>query len=360
MYRGAVNDRSWRYLDTGLRSAAQNIALNRVILESHQGGESPHTLRFLQFQPSALIGFHQSVEQEIRIEYCREHDIQIQRRITGGGAIYFDPSHLGWELYLSRKILDGAGMEQIAARICGAAVLALRSLGVPANFRPRNDIEVEGRKISGTGGVFAGDSFLYQGTLLLQLDLERMLSVLRIHAEKLSSKAIETMAQRVISVQEVLGSLPEPGAFKQALAQAFRDEFAVELTAASGLNEAEDRCYDEVFAEIRSDEWIYGVDRARSDAPIVSGSYRCSGGLIHANLALDVQRNLLKQIWISGDFFIYPPRAILDLEADLKDTPLVEIEEKVNIFFKKNLVQMYMMTVDDIVRAIRHALASAG
>jgi lipoate-protein ligase A len=353
-----VSDRQWRYLDTGLRSAAQNIALNRVILESHQQGESPHTLRFLQFQPSALIGFHQSVAQELRVEYCKEHDIQIQRRITGGGAIYFDPSHLGWELYLSRKIIGVASMEQIAARICGAAVHALRSLGVPANFRPRNDIEVEGRKISGTGGVFAGDSFLYQGTLLLQLDLERMLSVLRVHAEKLSSKSIESMAQRVVSVQEVLGSLPDAQQFRSAIAAAFSDEFAIEYTMASGLNEAEDRRFGEVFAEINSEEWVYAVDRSRTDAPIVSGSHRCGGGLIQADISVDLQRNLLKQVWISGDFFIYPARAIPDLEADLKDTPIPELEVKVNLFFKRNVVQMYMMTVDDIVRAIHNALVS--
>ena len=76
-----------RVLDTGLRRAAENMALNRALLESHQAGTSPHTLRFLRFTPSALLGFHQDVEQELRTDHCAEQGIDIQRRITGGGAI---------------------------------------------------------------------------------------------------------------------------------------------------------------------------------------------------------------------------------------------------------------------------------
>ena len=59
-----------RILDTGLRPAAENMAFNRALLECHQDGASPHTLRFLQFQPCALVGFHQNVDQEINTEYC--------------------------------------------------------------------------------------------------------------------------------------------------------------------------------------------------------------------------------------------------------------------------------------------------
>src|SRR3989344_2422048 len=87
----------WRVIDTGLRPAAQNIALNRALLEARQAEEIPSTLRFLRFTPSALLGYHQSADQEFNLEYCREHGITVQRRITGGGAIYFDETQIGWE-----------------------------------------------------------------------------------------------------------------------------------------------------------------------------------------------------------------------------------------------------------------------
>ncbi|TET18695.1 MAG: lipoate--protein ligase, partial [Candidatus Cloacimonadota bacterium] len=86
----------WRLLDTGIKSAAENIALDEAILEVHSKGLIPNTLRFLQYYPEAvLIGYHQSVENEVRIDYCREKGIEIGRRITGGGAIYFDSFQLG-------------------------------------------------------------------------------------------------------------------------------------------------------------------------------------------------------------------------------------------------------------------------
>ena len=81
---------SWRMIDTGLRPPAQNIALNRALLEARAAEEIPSMLRFLRFTPSALLGYHQSAEQELNLDYCRAHGVTIQRRITGGGAIYFD------------------------------------------------------------------------------------------------------------------------------------------------------------------------------------------------------------------------------------------------------------------------------
>ncbi len=103
----------WRVIDTGLRPAAQNIALNRALLEARQADEIPSTLRFLRFTPSALLGYHQSAEQELNLDYCREQGIEIQRRITGGGAIYFDETQIGWELYLHKRELGTADMELI-------------------------------------------------------------------------------------------------------------------------------------------------------------------------------------------------------------------------------------------------------
>lgn len=77
----------WRVIDTGLRAAAQNIALNRALLEARQAEEIPSTLRFLRFAPSALLGYHQSTEQEFNLDYCRANRITVQRRITGGGLL---------------------------------------------------------------------------------------------------------------------------------------------------------------------------------------------------------------------------------------------------------------------------------
>ncbi len=144
----------WYLLDTGTRPAAENMALDSALLISRAEDKIPNTLRFMQFSPPAvLVGYHQTVEQEVRIEFCRQHGIDINRRVTGGGAIYCDSSQLGWELISSKADL-GYRLDRVTERICEAVLKGLGRLGVDAQFRPRNDIEVNGRKISGTGAIF--------------------------------------------------------------------------------------------------------------------------------------------------------------------------------------------------------------
>ena len=181
--RGAA---SWRLLDTGRLAAAENMALDQVLLESKAKGLCPNTVRFLQFKsPAVLVGFSQCVEQEVRLDYCRERGIDVNRRATGGGAIYFDESQLGWELICDKSFL-GAGIadENFFQMASQPVVNMLNGMGLDASFRPRNDIEVDGRKISGTGGTDEGDAFLFQGTLLVDFDVDTMLRALRVPVEK--------------------------------------------------------------------------------------------------------------------------------------------------------------------------------
>ncbi len=351
------DQKTLRVIDTGLRRAAENLALNRALLESHQEGTSPHTLRFLRFRPCALVGFHQSVDQELRSDYCAENGIDIQRRITGGGAIYFDETQIGWELYLDKRFLGSAEMPAIAERICQAAARGISALGVDAQFRPRNDIEVDGRKISGTGGAFDGESILYQGPLLIDFDVERMLRVLRIPAEKLSDKAISSARDRVANLKDLLGQLPPFEEVEQSLAAAFADAFDVELEWSDALNEAEERKFAEALAEIDAPEWIYQHDRPSAEAGVLEGLHKSAGGLMRAALAMDHARDRIKQVWITGDFFVKPGRTVVDLEASLRDTPVGELETNIRRFFDRHAVEMLMLTPDDFLTVLRNALA---
>ena len=99
-----TNDKPvWRLLDTGLCSGAENMAYDAALLQARAEGQSPNTVRFLQFSPPvALVGYHQSVAEEIREEYCRQAGIDINRRVTGGGRHLFrrGPDRLGAYLLL--------------------------------------------------------------------------------------------------------------------------------------------------------------------------------------------------------------------------------------------------------------------
>ena len=250
----------WRVIDTGLRPAAQNIALNRALLEARQAEEIPSTLRFLRFAPCALLGYHQSAEQELNLDYCNARAITVQRRITGGSAMYADEGQLGWELYLHRRDLATAEMRAISRRLCHAAATAISALGVDARYRPRNDIEVDGRKISSSSGAFDGDALLFQGTLLLEFDVEKMLRVLRIPAEKLSDKAIASARERVTGLSALLGRKPESGLVKRYLTEAFESEFGVEFSEGE-LTLSEHKRFETALREIDHPDWVNLVAR---------------------------------------------------------------------------------------------------
>ncbi|MHB1247463.1 MAG: lipoyl protein ligase domain-containing protein [Sulfuriferula sp.] len=349
---------AWRLLDTGLRPATQNIALNRALLEARQENTSPSTLRFLRFEPCALLGYHQSAGQELNLDYCREHGITIQRRITGGGAIYFDTTQIGWELYLHKHELGTADMSAISRRICEAAARGISTLGVDAKFRPRNDIEVDGRKISGTGGAFDGDALMYQGTLLIEFDVEKMLRVLKIPAEKLSDKAIASARERVANLGDLLGQVPPMSQVQAALASAFAEEFGVEFAAAP-LTPREETLYQAALAEIDHPDWINLLARPAADQPTLDAVRKFSGGLLRVSVAFDRSQNRIKQVWFSGDVFINPRRTLADLEAALRDTLAEQLALNVKRFFAARAVDMLTLTADDFVSVLHEALAQA-
>ena len=266
-------------IDTGSLSAAENIALDHTLLQARANGLSANTIRFLQFNPPcALIGFHQTIEQEIRTDFCKERGIDINRRITGGGAIYFDTTQLGWEVIASRADIGSINIQELAEKICNAAASGLKRLGIDAEFRPRNDIEVSGKKISGTGGVFDGDAFLYQGTILVDFNAEAMLKALRIPTEKLTAKGLNSAKERVTSIKDELGYLPSLDKIKDALMAGFAEAFSIKLEKGR-LTGEELSSYNEKVDYFKSKKWIYSVQEPPDKMQSVSSVYKKTAGL---------------------------------------------------------------------------------
>lgn len=349
---------TWRLIDTGTRRAAENFALNRAILEARKRGIVASTLRFLQFGPSALLGYHQSVEQELDVAFCRAHGVEIQRRVTGGGAIYMDESVLGWELYLDRSDLGTADMSAVSRRICEVAARAVSAFGVRATYRPPTDIEVDGRKIAGTGGLFDGNALLYQGTLLLDFDIERMLRCLRLPAEMLSPEAIAGARARVVNLRELLGVVPPLDKVKHRIAAEFAGALGVAFEPGE-LYPQEVRLFLEALKEIDSPEWVSMLRKPRSELPVLEGTHRLATGVIRAAVAYDRPGARVKQVCFSGDFFVNPPRTVADLEAALKDCAVDNIAATIARFFHGRQIEMPALTPADFAVAIDHALRAA-
>ncbi|MEJ2172651.1 MAG: lipoate--protein ligase family protein [Woeseiaceae bacterium] len=352
----------FRIIDTGVREGRANIAFDAALIEERQAGNVPDTIRFLRFPPTALIGRHQDLSREINLDYCAANGVGTVRRITGGGAIYLDEGQLGWELVFHRASLGIAALPDIAREVCNAAAAGLRELGVDARFRPRNDIEVDGRKISGTGGFYDGDILIYQGTVLVDLDPERMVSALRIPESKLAKRKLDSGAERVVTLKALLGSsLPDLETVQRALIRGFREVLGIEAEYGE-ITAGEERLARKHFdEEIGTDEFVAEINDPAAEHEVLVGSHTGAGGTIDAFVKLEgPTRKLLQRVLLSGDFFITPPRVVFDLEAQLQGIRLDEVEPAIERFFRDTEIDMLSVTPDDFCASIVDALEQGG
>ena len=350
---------AFRIIDTGVREGRANIAFDPALIELRQKDKVPDTIRFMRFPPTALIGRHQDLSREINLDYCAEDGVGVVRRVTGGGAIYLDEGQLGWELVFNRASLGIANLPDLAAAICNAAAAGLRELGVNAKFRPRNDIEVDGRKISGTGGFFDGDVLIYQGTVLVDMNPAQMVRALNIPEAKVAKHDLDSAEQRVVTLKELLGDdMPDIETIKAALIRGFGEGLGIEATPGE-ITEAEESLAKQYLdEEIGTEDFVREIDNPGSSDKLLEGAHTGLGGTINSYLKLEGPTlGILQRVLITGDFFVTPPRVVFDLEAALAGTRLEDVEETVTAFFDDAEIDMLSAGAEDFIASINDALS---
>ncbi len=351
--------KEWRLLDTGHMTAAENMALDETLLELKGRGESLNTLRFLQFSPPAvLVGYHQAVEEEIRESYCIENEIDINRRVTGGGAIFFDENQIGWEVICDKSFFNMTIPNlKLFRTLCEPVINALDQLGLKASFRPRNDIEINGRKISGTGGTESEGAFLFQGTMLVDFDVDTMLRSLKIPVEKLKAKEINSVKERVTCLNWELGNTPPAEAIKSAIVRGFEECLGITLTP-SGLTVEEEELFKEKLSYYKSFSWIDRIKPKTKGKEVIQAANKVENGLVRFTVAVDRARGRIRDIYITGDFLSFPSRALYDLESELRGMQFSRrgLFNIVNSFFSEGRITIPGISPEEFFKPLEIAL----
>ena len=347
----------FRVIDTGIRDGRRHIAFDQALIDARAAGTIPDTIRFLRFAPTALVGRHQALSREVRVAHCEANGIRLVRRITGGGAIYLDEGQLGWSLVFDRATLAIGSLAELAREICEAAAAGLSRLGIDARYRPRNDIEVDGRKIAGTGGFFDGDTLFYQGTVLIDLDPARMLAALRVPQAKLAKRGLDSAAQRIVTLKELLGEAPAIERVQEALLAGFADRLGI-APRWGAVEPAEDALADRLHdEEIGTDAFVREIDDPREGEEVRSGTHAGPGGTITVYLRLEGARDeRIREALVTGDFFVTPPRTVLDLEAALRGVAVADAAAAVEAFFGHARIGLLTVSPADFTAAIDAAL----
>ncbi len=222
----------WRLLDTGIQDAFYNMALDEAIATARSKNLVPNTIRFFRWEPSAVsIGYFQGMEEEVDISACDARGIGYVRRITGGGAVYHDRDG---ELTYSIVVNEGhklvsKDIQKTYETLCSGLTLGLSFLGIPAEFKPINDIIVGGKKISGNAQTRRMGVVLQHGTILREVDPSLMFSLLKVPSEKIRDKLIATVKERVTSINSYLGKDVSFDEIKRALKEGFEKALSIRL-----------------------------------------------------------------------------------------------------------------------------------
>jgi lipoate-protein ligase A len=230
---------------------------------------------------------------------------------------------------------------------------------VNARYRPRNDIEVEGRKISGTGGFFDEDTLFYQGTVLVDMNPADMVAALNVPEAKLAKRALDSAAQRVVTLKELLGAAPGIATIQKALLEGFAGRLGIAPVEGTITEEEEALAAKYHDEEIGTESFVAEIDDPGADKGVLAASHTSAGGTVTAYVRLEGARSeRIREVLITGDFFVTPPRTVLDLEASLRNVPVTDVAGSIDRFFSGTKVGLLSISPADFRAAIEAAIAS--
>lgn len=279
------------YLETGSQDPHYNLAFEEFVLLNRTQGD---ILMLWQNANSIIIGQNQNTEAEINRTFVEQHGIQVVRRTTGGGAVYHDLGNLNYSFITDVETYDEKTRQQFA----GPIVRALEGLGLSAEASGRNDILVNGCKVSGTAQRVQKGRILHHGTLLFEANMDMVSGALRVDQAKLQSKGVQSVRSRVGNIRSFLEkdmTLPEFWAYlKVALQQdGLRPDTLSEAELAQ-VRQLQKEKYD-------TWEWNFG----RSLPYSYRSRKRFPGGTLEVQLELNHGR--ISDIRFYGDFLSRRP-----------------------------------------------------
>jgi len=254
--------KTWRLIKLDEHDAFTNMAIDEAITTTRISGTVPNTLRFYRWKPAAVsIGRFQDVSDTVQVENCRRHSVDIVRRISGGGTVYHDSlDEITYSIIVKERDFGTTDVVYAYNKISNGLIEAAKTLGANADFSPgdqRNcpNIAINGKKISGSAQYHKGGVLLQHGTFLLDVDLEKMFTYLRVPWAEAISDTVCVAKDRITSVKEELDhdlSLQEA---YEALVDGFQRALTVELMEES-LTEHEQQLASKLREEKYSkDNW---------------------------------------------------------------------------------------------------------
>lgn len=278
------------YVDNeGHHDPQVNLAIEEYILRNLNPEET--YLLFYINDPAIIIGKNQNTIEEINTDYIEDNHIYVVRRLSGGGAVYHDRGCLCFS-FITKD--DGNSFHNFK-KFTDPVVKVLHEMGVEAELSGRNDILVDGKKISGNAQFSTRGRMFSHGTLMFYTEIDAVVKALKVKMDKIESKGIKSIRNRVTNISEYMDEKIDIETFKQRILEGLFEGGPINQYK---LTEEDWKKINEISAErYRNWDWNYG----RSPAFDVQHSKRFPVGSI--DIRLDVNKGIVEQCKIFGDFF---------------------------------------------------------
>ena len=346
-----------RLLDLGFVSALRSQTVYHAVAHA-MTEETPDTIILVSpSDPYVCAGFHQDLEKEVDLDFCRRTGLPVYRREVGGGAVYLDRGQLftQWIFHGSRLPADLDSRFQLFIK---PLVATYRAVGIEAYHRPINDIHVGGRKIGGTGAAEMGGANVVVGSLMFTFDKKTMARVLKVPSEKMRDKIFESLEHYMTTMADLVDPLPDRKGVTDLYVRKCVEALGTEISAGV-WTPAEEAMAAEWDARFLSEEWLYQCGSLRQqgvkiheDVRVVESAYKSPGGLIRVTACLS--NEIIDDITLSGDFTLLPSHSLAALEEAIRGIPADrrKVVTRLEAVYRTLKIQSPGVTVDDFVKAI--------
>lgn len=361
----------WRLLDLKFSSFAAATPLVSTLLKLKAEEKIPNTLALITFEKCGVcLFYYNDPEKEIDMDFCRQNDIEFGRRDTGGSPYWADPGTLSMYFCFNHKQVSrfpDTIAEGYRYLIGTAAQAISEKFGIPAVYRPLNDMEVAGRKLAGHTVTFLGDTCRWGcGPQVLKPRMELMSRTLKVPPEKFSDKEAKTVEARVTNFEELLGRAPAFEEVKQTYALAMERVMKIKFQAGN-LSPEEQELIAKERAKIFSEDWLMAMTEKRKFGDDLSAGFTRGehalkipqGPLIRAIVLMDGV--IIRNISLTGSVHCAPVQLLEDMEAGLKGLQGREesVREVVQNYCSRPGVQTPNCSAEHFIQVIMAAVEKA-
>ncbi|MEC9485376.1 MAG: lipoate--protein ligase [Candidatus Izemoplasma sp.] len=312
-----------------------NLALEEYVLKYLDTDED--FVLLWQNENSVIIGRNQNTVEEIHADYIKQHNVNVVRRITGGGAVYHDLGNLNFS-FITKNLKDNLNNYR---KFTDPVIKALNSLGVPAAFAGRNDIVVEGMKVSGNAQSYYKNKMLHHGTILFDVNLKMIADVLNVKKAKIESKGIKSNRARVTNIKPYLKKQVTVEEFEEQLLKYLLDTTDISKYVYELSQDDLKKIYTLMEEKYATWEWNYGASPEFSMEKV----RRYKGGVLE--FKFNVKDGTITNLKIYGDFL--GSKDLTELEDALIGTNYEE-ENVRKVLAPMNVSEYFFnITLDDVV-----------